>query len=68
MDFRGFCYDISGIYLNVVKNYMNYQFKNGGGTWDTLKLLYKEGGIPRFYRGYLFALMNGLFLDLETRQ
>ena len=45
--------------LMWLRTTMNYQFKNGGGTWDTLKLLYKEGGIPRFYRGYLFALMNG---------
>ena len=29
---------------------MNYQFKNGGGTKDTIKLLYKDGGIRRFYR------------------
>jgi hypothetical protein len=37
---------------------MNYQFKNGGGTKDTLKLLYKDGGIRRFYRGVGFALIN----------
>lgn len=37
---------------------MNYQFKNGGSTIDTLKLLYNEGGIPRFYRGVGFALIN----------
>ena len=45
--------------LMWLRTTMNYQFKNGGGTFDTLKLLYKDGGIPRFYRGYLFALMNG---------
>ena len=37
---------------------MNYQFKNGGSTFQTIKLLYKEGGIPRFYRGVSFALIN----------
>ena len=37
---------------------MNYQFKNGGGTLNTLKTLYKQGGIPRFYRGVGFALIN----------
>lgn len=37
---------------------MNYQFKNGGTTLSTLKLLYKDGGIPRFYRGVSFALIN----------
>jgi len=36
---------------------MNYQFKNGGSTLDTIKLLYKEAGIPRFYRGVSFALL-----------
>lgn len=36
---------------------MNYQFKNGGTTFNTLKLLYKDGGIPRFYRGVSFALL-----------
>ena len=45
--------------LMWLRTTMNYQFKNGGGTLDTIKLLYKEGGVPRFYRGYLFALMNG---------
>ena len=37
---------------------MNYQFKNGGGTVNTIKKLYSEGGIPRFYRGVSFALIN----------
>ena len=37
---------------------MNYQFKNGGSTISTIKLLYREGGIPRFYRGVGFALIN----------
>ena len=36
---------------------MNYQFKNGGTTLNTLKLLYKDGGLPRFYRGVSFALL-----------
>ncbi len=45
--------------LMWLRTTMNYQFKNGGGTFETLKLLYKEGGFPRFYRGYFFALMQG---------
>ena len=45
--------------LMWLRTTMNYQFKNGGSTLDTIKILYKEGGIPRFYRGYFFALMNG---------
>ena len=44
--------------LMWLRTTMNYQFKNGGGTVQTLKTLYKEGGIPRFYRGVSFALIN----------
>ena len=45
--------------LMWLRTTMNYQFKNGGSTLDTLKLLYREGGFTRFYRGYPFALMQG---------
>ena len=45
--------------LMWLRTTMNYQFKNGGGTLETLKLLYKDGGFLRFYRGYFFALMQG---------
>ena len=44
--------------LMWLRTTMNYQFKNGGGTIKTLKTLYKDGGIPRFYRGVSFALIN----------
>jgi hypothetical protein len=44
--------------LMWLRTTMNYQFKNGGGTLDTLKKLYLEGGVPRFYRGVGFALIN----------
>lgn len=44
--------------LMWLRTTMNYQFKNGGGTINTLKKLYAEGGIPRFYRGVGFALIN----------
>lgn len=45
--------------LMWLRTTMNYQFKNGGNTLDTIKLLNKDGGFTRFYRGYFFALMNG---------
>ena len=32
--------------LMWLRTTMNYQFKNGGGTINTLKTLYKQGGIP----------------------
>lgn len=38
---------------------MNYQFKNGGNFIETLSLLYKQGGVARFYRGLVPALMIG---------
>lgn len=38
---------------------MNYQFKNGGGFLNTLKTLYQEGGVVRFYRGIVPALIIG---------
>ena len=44
--------------LMWLRTTMNYQFKNGGGTINTFKKLYAEGGIPRFYRGVGFALIN----------
>ena len=44
--------------LMWLRTTMNYQFKNGGGTIQTIRKLYAEGGIPRFYRGLGFALIN----------
>ncbi|CAM9271516.1 unnamed protein product [Ascophyllum nodosum] len=38
---------------------MNFQYKNGGSTQDALQTLWQEGGIPRFYRGLPFALVQG---------
>ena len=44
--------------LMWMRTTMNYQMANGGGMMQTIKLLYKEGGIPRFYRGLVPALIN----------
>ena len=38
---------------------INYQYVHGTGTLQTMKTLYKEGGIPRFYRGVMPALLQG---------
>lgn len=38
---------------------INYQYRNGTSTTQALKTLYKEGGIPRFYRGVAPALIQG---------
>ena len=45
--------------LMWLRTTMNYQYKNGGNMFDTLKLLRNEGGILRLYRGYPFAIMQG---------
>ena len=37
---------------------MNYQYANGGTLTNALQTLYKEGGIPRFYRGVSFAIIQ----------
>ena len=44
--------------LMWLRTTMNYQMANGGGMMQTIKLLYKEGGIHRFYRCLLPALIN----------
>ncbi len=37
---------------------MNYQYANGGTLGNALKTLYKEGGIPRFYQGLPYAIIQ----------
>lgn len=38
---------------------INYQYRYGTTTTEALKTLYADGGIPRFYRGVLPALIQG---------
>ena len=45
--------------LMWLRTTMNYQYKFGGKMLPTIQHLYKEGGIPRFYRGIIPALMVG---------
>lgn len=45
--------------LMWMRTAMNYQFKNGGKFLVTLRKLYAEGGIVRFYRGVVPALIIG---------
>eukprot|EP00945_MAST-04E_sp_MAST-4E-sp1_P005091 g5091.t1 len=44
--------------LMWMRTTMNYQMANGGTMMRTIGLLYKEGGVPRFYRGVVPALIN----------
>ena len=45
--------------LMWMRTTMNFQFKNGGTFLQTIRKLYVEGGITRFYRGMLPALIIG---------
>ena len=48
---------------------VNYQYRHGGQVRETLRRLYGEGGLRRFYKGYPFALVQGplcRFLDTFT--
>jgi len=45
--------------LMWMRTTMNYQYAEGGTLKNTIKLLYKQGGISRFYRGYSAAILQG---------
>jgi len=45
--------------LMWMRTTVNYQYRNGGTFFGALKHLYGDGGIPRFYRGVLPALVQG---------
>ena len=42
-----------------IRTTINYQYRYGTTTMQAFRTLYKEGGIPRFYRGLLPALLQG---------
>lgn len=45
--------------LMWLRTTINYQYRYGTSTTEALKKLYSEGGIPRFYRGLIPALLQG---------
>ena len=45
--------------LMWLRTTMNYQYRYGTSTIQTIKFLYNNGGIKRFYRGYLPAVTIG---------
>lgn len=51
----GVCQVFSLMWLRTV---MNYQCRYGASFTQTIRILYNEGGIPRFYRGLSFALVH----------
>jgi hypothetical protein len=44
--------------LMWLRTTINYQYRHGGTMVGALKVLYAEGGIPRFYKGLLPALIQ----------
>lgn len=44
--------------LMWMRTTINYQYRYGLSTTEAFKTLYKDGGIPRFYRGLLPALIQ----------
>jgi len=44
--------------LMWMRTIMNYQYRYGGELVPTIKKLYAEGGVPRFYRGLAPALIQ----------
>jgi len=62
--FRGGTAGAAAMTINVcslmwMRTTVNYQYRFGTGTFESMKILFKEGGIPRFYRGIGFALVQG---------
>lgn len=45
--------------LMWLRTSMNYQYRYGGTLSSSLSQLYQEGGIPRFYQGLPFAIIQG---------
>ena len=50
---------INVLTLMWLRTTVNYQYRYGTSTTTALKTLYKEGGVPRFYRGLFPALFQG---------
>lgn len=49
---------IQVICLMWMRTVMNYQYFHGGTLWEAMKTMWAEGGLPRFYRGLSFALLQ----------
>lgn len=45
--------------LMWLRTIMNYQYRHGGTISNTVKTLYADGGVPRFYKGVGAALFQG---------
>ena len=45
--------------LMWIRTTVNYQYRFGTSTTEAFKAIYAQGGIPRFYRGLIPALLQG---------
>ena len=45
--------------LMWLRTTMNYQYRYGTTTINTIQTLYKQGGVLRFYRGFGPAILQG---------
>jgi len=45
--------------LMPLRTTVNYQYRYGTNSLESIKNLYKDGGILRFYRGFGFAIIQG---------
>lgn len=50
---------INVLSLMWMRTTINYQYRYGTSTMTAFRTLYKDGGIPRFYRGLVPALIQG---------
>ncbi len=50
---------INVLTLMWMRTTINYQYRYGTSTMDAFRALYKDGGVLRFYRGLLPALVQG---------
>merc|ERR1719343_988432 len=49
---------INVLALMWMRTIMNYQYRYGGTLKETVKILWADGGIPRFYRGLAPGLIQ----------
>jgi len=62
--FRGGAAGAVAMTINVatlmwMRTTINYQYRHGTGTFESFRILYKDGGVRRFYRGIGFAIIQG---------
>ena len=53
--------------LMWMRTTINYQYRHGGTMFGTMRTLYRDGGIPRFYRGLLPALVQARLRPRRSR-